>query len=98
VHTQELYNGHQYHRTNDASGKRLLFQSGKSKITNFHGACGTRDKNVVTFEITMYNRRRTTVKEKQALQNLSTPVLENSCVDSLKTSNVSGNKTVQELT
>jgi len=68
-------------RTNDTLGKRLVLERGEAEVTDLNGSSRTSDEDVVTLEVAVDHWRRSTVKEQQTFEDLSTPVLENVQVD-----------------
>lgn len=70
--------------TNYAFRVGSIFQCRQAKIANFHASSRTRNKNVITFQITMNNRRISGMQKSQTLQNLSAPRPKHLDVDALK--------------
>lgn len=68
--------------------KASVFKRSQSQITDFHWAGGASYKNVITFQISVYNWRRSRMQESQAFENLSTPRLQHFRIDFLKSPQV----------
>ena len=54
--------------TYDTFGKGLVLECGKTKIPNLDAAGGSGNKDIITLEVTMNDRRCTGVKKNQTLQ------------------------------
>ena len=54
--------------TYDTFGKRLVLECSEAKITNLDAAGGSGNKDIITLEVTMNDRRCTGVKKNQALK------------------------------
>ena len=62
--------------TDDTLCKGLILQRSQAKVTNLHGACSASNEDVVTLQVSMYNRWCSCMKIQQALQYLPAPVLQ----------------------
>lgn len=56
-------------------GMGLAQDGGKAKITNFDFPLVSVDENVITLEVSVYNRRVVAMQVMKPSQNLSTPTL-----------------------
>ena len=54
--------------TYDTLGKGLVLECSKPKITNLDAAGGSGNKDIITLEVTMNDRRCTCVKKNQTLK------------------------------
>ena len=61
---------HEFRRSNDRFGKGLVLERRQAQITNFDGAGGSGDENVVTFEIAVDYRRCSRMQKVKAFENL----------------------------
>lgn len=68
--------------TNTMSGMRFSQNSSKAKVANLDFPLVSIDENIVTLEISVNHRGVTAVKIEKAFQNLSTPMLNCSYVNS----------------
>lgn len=69
--------------TNTVSSMRFPKDCCKAKITNLHFSLVAIDKDIVTLEISVDHRRVTAVKIEKPSQDLPTPVLYSSDINSL---------------
>ena len=65
--------GHKFGSSNHRFGKGLVFEGGQAQVTNLDRSGWTGDENVVAFEISVDNRRRSSVQKMKAFENLSAP-------------------------
>ena len=65
--------GHKFGSSNHRFGKGLVFEGGQAQVTNLDRSGGAGDENVVAFEISVNNRRRSGVQKMKAFENLSAP-------------------------
>lgn len=61
--------------TYDWFGERSVFKRSQAKVANFDAACCPSDENVVTFQVSMYDGRRSRMEKLQTLENLAAPWL-----------------------
>lgn len=59
-------------------------QCRQAQVSNFHGAGGASDEDVVTLEVSVDDRRSPRVKEEEAFENLSAPAPQNFRLHHLK--------------
>ena len=65
--------GHKFGSSNHRFGERFVFEGGQTQVTNLDRSGWTGDENVVAFEISVDNRRRSSVQKMKAFENLSAP-------------------------
>lgn len=71
--------------TYDTFGKRGSLQRGQPQVSYLHRACGPRDEDVVTFQVSVNDGWSSGVQEVEAFEDLSAPRAQNLDFHDLKT-------------
>lgn len=72
-------------RTYDTFGKGCPLKRGQPQVSYLHWACGSRDKDVVTFQVPVNDGWSPGVQEVKAFEDLSAPRAQNLDFHHLKT-------------
>lgn len=73
--------GHKFGRPDNRFRETSILQRSQTKVTDFDASGCARNKDIITFQITMDDGRGARVKEVKSLQDLATPGFEHLRVD-----------------